>query len=725
MKIIPRSTFKFALHIALPVLIVLAGSIAFMIFALRDMASEVDRIDAVAAERSADASLQALLKRVRDIHGDYAVWDDAATRLYDTIDTEFAHRNFRESTRSGVFFDAAYLIDERGRHVFAYRHGKESSRGPLEEFGSPLQVLISALEGEYTEYDAKAGLLKDRSGAIAVVAVGSVYPSTEGVRRAEGRPRLLVIAHTLDEKLISRMGVDFTIQQMSLSFDANLEGSHVKLVDPSGTPIGALTWANQSPGTDAFGRVAPAAYLTLGMIGLTILFLLGIGYANLVSARRGEGQAIHDANHDSLTGLPNRMALTRGLEAAVRRGTPQSLAVIFLDLDGFKEVNDSYGHEMGDRLLQRVAVGFRTICSGRGLLARVGGDEFALVLETREAVNSAEEIAGRLVEYLQSPITIDGRVISIGTSVGIAFGERHAMTAEEMLRRADVAMYQAKELGRSRVALYDPSIDAEKIERRHIADELRGALARNELHVVYQPIFEASTMRPALVEALLRWHHPQLGAVPTDRFISIAEEMGLIDELGTWVLRHACRDAVAWPSIRLAVNVSPVQFRNPGFDRILETILAHSGLPAKRLEIEMTETHLVAYPDRAQAIVASLRGLGVSIALDDFGTGYSSIGYLRRFSFDKLKIDRTLVHGVSVDPETRRLSAATIALGLALDLAVTAEGLETEADTEIMRQAGCSYLQGYVLARPMTAAAVTEMLRASDEARAAGSLQKA
>ncbi|WP_051231343.1 putative bifunctional diguanylate cyclase/phosphodiesterase [Kaistia adipata] len=725
MSLIPRSTFRFALRIALPVLVILAGSIMFMIFALNEMAGEVDSIDATATTGSADASLQAMLKRLREVHGDYAVWDDAAVRLYGVVDQDFAERNFREATRSAVFFDAAYLLDENGRAVFSYRRGGIAPRGPIEEFGSPLQALTTALVENYTQYDAKVGVMKDRSGAIAAVAVGSVLPSSRDSLLPQGRPRLLVISRTFDDEMIRRMGSDFTIKGMALSFDPDYDGHKVQLIDPLGQAIGALTWERRSPGGEAFGRVAPLAYVMLGLIGLTILFLLGIGYANLISARRREQQAVHDAHHDSLTGLPNRAALIKGLDAAVRRTGKPPLAVIFLDLDGFKEVNDSYGHETGDHLLVRVASGFRSICCDRGLLARVGGDEFALVLDNRDTVGAAEEIANRLVQYLQAPITIDGRVLTIGTSVGIAFADDGGMSAEELLRRADVAMYQAKEMGRSRVALYDRSIDADKIERRQLADELRAALKADALHIVYQPIYDARTMRPALVEALLRWDHPEHGSIPPDRFVSVAEEMGLMEELGTWVLRHACRDAVAWPAVRLAVNVSAIQFRNPGFDRILATILSETGLPASRLEVEMTETSLVAYPDRAQNIVATLRVLGVTVALDDFGTGYSSIGYLRRFVFDKLKIDRSLVNGVSVDVETRRLCEATVALGLALNLKVTAEGLETAADVEIMRAAGCSHLQGYYFHHPMTAEAVTELLLEAAAARDPDTLRRA
>ncbi|MBN8999061.1 MAG: EAL domain-containing protein [Rhizobiales bacterium] len=486
------------------------------------------------------------------------------------------------------------------------------------------------------------------------------------------------------------------------------------ILDPLGRQIATILWEPSTLGKLALLRIAPTAAIAAVLVCGTMGFLLWIGFRNLREVRRREQEALRTAGQDGLTGLPNRRGLSRELVDALSASRGASpVAVIYLDLDGFKEVNDAYGHEAGDRLLVMVANAFGAICKDRGLLARVGGDEFAVVVRDTWAGEGPGALAERMVRLLDEPFDIDGRQIQIGTSVGVAIARGEQASAEEMLRRADVAMYLAKEFGRNRVAFYDPSIDAARAERLRLAEDLRSALRHDRLALVYQPIFEARTMRPAGVEALLRWLHPQLGLVPPDKFIPIAEENGLIEPIGEWVLRRACADALAWPEVKLSVNVSPVQFRNPGFDLLLADVLADTGFPPSRLEIEMTETHLVANPDRARSIISSLRQIGVTIALDDFGTGYSSIGYLRRFSFDKLKLDRSLVVGVTSDPSARRLCEATIALARALDLRVTAEGVETEEEGAILRQAGCDQFQGYAYARPMTAETIGSFLIAT------------
>lgn len=379
---------------------------------------------------------------------------------------------------------------------------------------------------------------------------------------------------------------------------------------------------------------------------------------------------------------------------------------MFLDLDGFKRVNDAYGHEIGDRLLRSVAAGFRAVCGDR-MIARVGGDEFAILLIDEKPVEAAMELGQRVIRYLTRPIEIDGRVVALGSSLGVATIDETVPSAEEALRRADIAMYQAKQQGRNRIFTYDAAVDIARHERLAIAADLRKALRSGDIEIAYQPIFDATSCRVVGAEALLRW--PRTGAepIPPSVFVPIAEEIGLIDELGIWTLRQACSAALSWPTVRVAVNVSPAQFRNPSFDLVLTEV----GLAPERLELEVTEAYLVANPAQASQSISPIRALGVAVALDDFGSGFSSIRYLRSFTFDRLKLDRSLIAGIATDERVMRFVQATIAMADALDLKVVAEGVETEEEASLLRRAGCREFQGFHLARPCSATEFAEYLR--------------
>jgi diguanylate cyclase (GGDEF)-like protein len=388
------------------------------------------------------------------------------------------------------------------------------------------------------------------------------------------------------------------------------------------------------------------------------------------------------------------------------------VTVVYLDIDGFKEVNDAFGHETGDRLLKEVARSFRERAREH-LIARVGGDEFAIVVSGAGAVKTACDLGWRLINSVSEAFEIDGRMIGIGASVGVAVADDSTPSAEELLRRADVAMAQAKLQGRSRLFVYDAVIDTIRHERLEIAADLRRALREGGLSLAYQPVFDAGTRAIIGVEALVRWDRPLLGPLPPAVFVPIAEQSGLIDELGEWTIRRACLDGLGWPSIRVSVNVSPAQFRNPSFETRLAAILRETGFPAARLELEITESYFIANSEQARRAIDIIRGLGISVSLDDFGTGYSSIGYLRSFSFDKLKLDRSLIVGLGSDERVQRLVEATIALAEALDLDVTAEGVETEEEAILLKKAGCIACQGFFFAKPMSAAAIVPLLRST------------
>jgi diguanylate cyclase (GGDEF)-like protein len=383
-------------------------------------------------------------------------------------------------------------------------------------------------------------------------------------------------------------------------------------------------------------------------------------------------------------------------------------------------VNDAYGHEIGDQLLKSAAGGFEFIASGRGMVSRLGGDEFCLVIAGENAARDSREIARNMRRFLAEPIIFGGRVASVSVSVGIA--DRHAndigLDAEEFLRRADTAMYSAKSGGRNAVHIYDPSLDNKREENRRVARELRTHLDANALDVVYQPIVHAGNRSIAGVEALLRWPKNAARNVTPDVFIPVAEEFGMIEEVGYFVLLEACRQATHWPDIFMSVNVSPLQFMNPSFADTVERVLRNTGLDPQRLEIEVTEGLIIDNTDRVAGILERLHRCGVSVALDDFGTGFSSIGQLRRFRFDKLKLDRSMVQDILQQPSALRLVQGTIAMADALGLKVTAEGIEDENQVSVLRLAGCSQFQGYLFSKPVDAWAITGLLQPDSLARA-------
>jgi diguanylate cyclase (GGDEF)-like protein len=386
--------------------------------------------------------------------------------------------------------------------------------------------------------------------------------------------------------------------------------------------------------------------------------------------------------------------------------------VIFADLDGFKEVNDSYGHEIGDLLLKSAAGGFEFIAQGRGTVARLGGDEFAIVVQGPNAASTARDIAQNMLRFLAEPIVFGGRVASVSVSAGIVdrTGNDAEADAEELLRRADAAMYAAKSGGRNRIQIYDPSLDSKREESRRIARELRTHIDAGQLGVVYQPIVDARTRQIAGVEALVRWPKTAALVYGPDVFVPVAEEFGMIEDLGYFVMMQACRQAAQWPRITVSVNVSPIQFMNPSFAETVERILQKTGLEPQRLEVEVTEGFIIDNAERAAAIIDKLHAMRVSVALDDFGTGYSSIGHLRRFRFDKLKLDRSMVTDILLQPSALRLVQGTIAMADALGLRVTAEGIEDENQVSVLRLAGCSQFQGYLFSKPVEASRISASL---------------
>ena len=437
-------------------------------------------------------------------------------------------------------------------------------------------------------------------------------------------------------------------------------------------------------------------------------------HEDVTERRRAEKQIQHLAHYDALTDLPNRALFHERLRDELGRATTnRQLALLYIDIDEFKSVNDTLGHQAGDELLQSVAASLRRHARPNEFIARLGGDEFA-VMQT--AVGNQAEIIGlvaRVMEAIRAPFECLGHRVTSDASVGIAVAPQHGSGLDQILKNADLAMYAAKSAGRRTWRFFEPAMDARVKARRTLEMDIRQALIDGAFEVYYQPCVSLEDNNVTGCEALVRWRHPERGMISPADFIPVAEETGLINELGEWVLNTACKDAMSWPGdFKLAVNVSPVQFKSGSLALKIAAALAASRLPPKRLELEITEAVLIRDDDTALAVLHQLRALGVRIALDDFGTGYSSLSYLQRFPFDKIKIDRCFIN----DLTTRGGSSivqAVVNIAAAREMMTLAEGVETSEQRESLRALGCTEMQGFLFSRPVPAAEIVRLLRAS------------
>ena len=430
------------------------------------------------------------------------------------------------------------------------------------------------------------------------------------------------------------------------------------------------------------------------------------GFASdLTKMRQSEVELDRLARQDSLTGLANREMLRRALDdallGAVRR--KHRCSIFLMDLDRFKAVNDTLGHPAGDTLLRLVSLRLREVIGEAGQVGRLGGDEFEVVLPSISAKDDLAALAQGVIDSLSRPYTINGTAVSIGASIGIVTSDYDDRTSDDLMRDADLALYAAKAAGKGCYRFFAPEMHEAARQRQFLESDLRVAMEKGQLHLAYQPCVDSSSEEVTGFEALIRWDHPERGSVSPTEFIPLAEEIGLINEIGEWVLRTACAEAAKWPNhITVAVNLSPIQFKSHELPSKVRMVLNDTGLAAKQLELEITEGVFLSNDDHVHDMIGALKDIGVKLALDDFGTGYSSLSYLQRVPFDKIKIDRSFVSGAS-DPQSRNAALIRAMVGLASDLNMqtTAEGVETREELALVRSLGCSLVQGYLFAKPM------------------------
>ncbi|WP_411779693.1 putative bifunctional diguanylate cyclase/phosphodiesterase [Bradyrhizobium sp. UFLA01-814] len=438
---------------------------------------------------------------------------------------------------------------------------------------------------------------------------------------------------------------------------------------------------------------------------------------DITERTRTENRIAHMAHYDALTDLPNRVLFRERLERALKAIRPdQQLAVMYIDIDEFKAVNDALGHQIGDELLRAIADRLRTCVGDTDVAARLGGDEFAVIQTVVRDQTETMQLLAAIYQAIRRPIECSGHLITTDASIGIAVAPADGLDIDQLLRNADLALYGAKSDGRRTYRFFETGMDARAKARRSLELELRQAIADGSFELHYQPLLHLEEGQVSCCEALVRWRHPERGTISPADFIPIAEDTGLINDLGHWVLNTACREAMNWPEhVHVAVNVSPIQFKSQTLALNVAAALAATGLAPSRLELEITEAVLIRDDEAALDILHQLRELGVRIALDDFGTGYSSLSYLQRFPFDKIKIDRAFIKDLAGTGASSTIVQAVVNIAAASDMTTTAEGVETEQQRNLLRILGCTEMQGYLFSRPVSSAEIRKLLSSHRE----------
>ena len=663
-----------------------------------------------------------------------AATPQATAKLRDAFDPQWADRRVGKWLQSYYSQDIVVIVDGSDRIKYSlFRSPGDAVAGDLgEQIKSSLDLLrgrLTAVPEQAFAVNARQDPAKpgrstaliqrflDRPAIVGAVAVGAEADLAAGNAQAP----IVFCVRFIDRALLQEIGDRLQLTGLRKIDDpAPPAGEHaIEFADSHDRAIARFAWQPTRPGGTIVGSVLPFIAVALG--GFALLVGVGLRYMRRTAEeiRAGESQLRHLALHDPVCGLPNRIYFGERLETVINdvRAGGETAAVFYIDLDHFKDVNDTLGHHIGDELILNVTQRLSHIMRGEDLVARLGGDEFAIITHCASDSYSLQAIAGRIVSAVCAPYMISGHNIIIGASIGIAAIDRRARDSADILRYADMALYRAKNEGRNRACIYDAAMDADLSNRKLLEGDLLYAIKNDGLAAAYQPIMNSSGEKVIGVEALARWNHPTIGQIPPSQFIPIAEHSGLIIDLGEWMLRRACLDGRAWPNLTIAVNVSPLQFRRSDFVEVVERILSETDFDANRLELELTESTLLGNLDTAELSMLRLKAIGVRFALDDFGTGYSSLLYLRRFPFDKLKINSSFVRSIEKAPDAAAIVHAVVSLGRGLGMKVTAEGVESAEQHLFLRAAGVHSMQGYRFGKPGTAGEINTRLAHPDDYR--------
>jgi diguanylate cyclase (GGDEF)-like protein len=719
MKIKESFRIHFVREVLVPLVLVLVFTFAAASFTLWWATAQSNANAAAQQQQIIKTSLSQSLEEMIKQHRSLALWQPLARQLIkNPQDSAWLNQNVGSWLSDMFGHQLVYILDGNHQPVYRWENGANVPEAQFAHLQQPIAQLMDQLKATNSEPKGHREvvdftLVDNRPVALAM---GSIDDNS-----SQAGPFTLVSVKYLDNDYLTALSQRSLLHDLRYT-DGNpaQNGANYLLTTQRGQPLGHLSWQPNTPGTGMLAVIGPVVVIVVLIITLICVVMIRRLWLSslrlsqtLLQLSASEAQSQHLAFHDVLTGLPNRAMvderLTQSLGRLMRNG--DQVALLLLDLDRFKLINDTYGHHAGDDLIIEVGHRVSVLVSEQDTVGRLGGDEFVVILDTVSDPREIQRMCEQIIEALSRPFTLLGSDTWIGVSIGVAIAPEDAVDRSEMMRKADIALYEAKSQGRGMYRLFEQAMDESVKTRQQIAADLRLAMqSKKDLAVYYQPLMDISGQKVVGLEALMRWNHPVHGPISPSEFIPLAEEMGLIIQIGEWVLREACRVSLAWPELTIAVNVSPLQFRAAGFVERFKAIVKQEKTHPTRIELEITEGVLIEDEKGAQETMSKLRQAGFRIALDDFGTGYSSLNYLSHFSVDKIKIDRSFTQSLGVTENSMAIIESVVRLGQAMGLTVTAEGVETQIQMAALAEAGCNQLQGYLFSQAVSEEHIVDLL---------------
>ena len=682
-----------------------------------------------------DNALNLSIARTLNEQKGVAWWDDAVSKITDSeIDLEFTDNNFGVFLTETYGHDEIYILNGKDQPLYSFANSARGEPRAFESRRSDLAAIIAEVRGTLQQRHSKvslklrsddfgedqrnyrtlggaldtaswAGHMLSVDGKLSVVAAITIVPNID-MGLLKGAPNILISITHIDNDYVATLGRSLLLKDLAIApYQSDTAGIASQLLEgDDGANGGYLTWTTEQPGSILLHVILP-----LVALGILLVAVLAGGMLRRLKASSNELatrelQSRHDSRHDALSDLPNRPHFAEKLGELLASlpgaGSGAQVLVAYIDIDHFKDVNDTLGHQAGDDLIKLVSQRLSSRMRVDALLSRYGGDEFA-IFWLGTSPSAGEALAQRIQSTFAAPFDVGNQSLSVTASAGITASQGDYSTVEDLMRQADIALYEAKAQGRDRAVFFSEDMARRVEERRTIELELRAALAGGHLRLNYQPIVCCRSGRVVGVEALLRWRHPLRGEISPAIFIPIAEQSGFMPLLGEWVLSRAMKDQKKWPQLQVSINLSPVQFRQAGLEGLLQALVQEHGVDPRNFVLEITEGVLMESCDRTSHTLDAIHTMGFQTALDDFGTGYSSLAYLCNFRFDKIKIDRAFVSGMSKSESYQKIVHAIIALGKGLGMKIVAEGVETDAEARLMTELGCGELQGYYFSRPI------------------------